>query len=67
MLKFDKVWHKGRVYKLKLYGISSNLLTLIENYFLDCKQKVVVNGQTSFLKRNLSGIPQGLVLGSLLS
>ena len=26
---FDKVWHKGLVYKLKLRGISGNLLKLI--------------------------------------
>ena len=26
---FDKVWHKGLVYKLKSHGISGNLLKLI--------------------------------------
>ena len=34
---FDKVWHKGLIYKLKSYGISGNLLKLIENYSTDCK------------------------------
>ena len=28
---FDKVWHKGIIYKLKSYEISGNLLKLIEN------------------------------------
>ena len=27
---FDKVWHKGLIYKLKSYGISGNILKLIE-------------------------------------
>ena len=35
---FDKVWYKGIVHKLKLYGISGNLLKLIENYLNDRKQ-----------------------------
>ena len=30
---FDKVWDKGIIYKLKSYGISGNLLKLIENYW----------------------------------
>ena len=41
---FDKVWHKELVYKLKSYGISGNLLKLIENYLTDRKQRVVLNG-----------------------
>ena len=34
---FDKVWHKGFIYKLKSYAISDKLLKLIENYLIDCK------------------------------
>ena len=29
---FDKLWHDGLIYKLKLLGISKNLLKLIQNY-----------------------------------
>ena len=36
---FDKVWYKGLVHKLKLYGISGNLLKLIENYLNNRKQR----------------------------
>ena len=43
---FHKVWHKGLVYKLKSYGISGNLLKLIESSLTDRKQRVVLNGQT---------------------
>ena len=44
---FDNVWHKGCIYKLKSYGISGNLLKLIENYLTDRNEKVVLNGQDS--------------------
>ena len=30
---FDKVWHKGLLYKLKSIGISGVLFNLLENYF----------------------------------
>ena len=29
---YDKVWHKGLIYKLKSYGTSGNLLKHVENY-----------------------------------
>ena len=29
---FDKVWHKGLLYKLKSVGISGDLFNLLENY-----------------------------------
>ena len=48
---FDKVWHKGLIYKLKSYGISGNLLKLIKNYLIDHKQRAVLNGQTSSWER----------------
>ena len=63
---FDKVWHKGFIYKLKSYPISDKLLKLIENYLIDCKQRVVLNGQTSSWERVLTGVSQGSVLGPLL-
>ena len=63
---FDKIWHKGLIYKLKSYGISGNLLKLTENYLTDCKQRVVLNGHISSWERALSGVPQKSVLGPLL-
>ena len=62
---FDKVWHRRRVYKLKWYGISGNLLKLIEIYLTARKQRVVLNGQTLYRERVLSGVPQESILGSL--
>ena len=36
---FNKVWHKGLIYKFKSNGISGNLLKLIENHLTDRKQR----------------------------
>ena len=46
---FDKVWHEGLIFKLE-YGIDGDLLKLLINYLEDCKQRVVLNGQTSSWK-----------------
>ena len=41
---FDKVWHKGLLYKLKSLGISGELYNLLENYLSGRFQRVVLNG-----------------------
>ena len=63
---FDKVWHEGLIFKLKSNGISGNLLKFFENYLLNRKQRVVLNGTTSDWKMVSAGVPQGSVLGPLL-
>ena len=44
---FDKVWHEGFIFKLKSMGISNALLDLIERFFENRFQGVVLSGQTS--------------------
>ena len=44
---FDKVWHEGRIFKLKQNGISRKLLNLIKDFLKNRKQRVVLNGQFS--------------------
>ena len=63
---FDKVWHKGLIFKLKQNGVTGNLLILMENYLSNREQRVALNGMFSEWGKINSGVPQGSVLGPLL-
>ena len=63
---FDRVWHKGLIFKLKQYGFSGNLLNWYSNYLQNRKQKVFVGTTFSDEKCLTAGVPQGSVLGPLL-
>ena len=54
------------LFKLKVYGIEDELLSLLENYLQNSKQRVVLKGQTSEWRKINSGVPQESVLGPLL-
>ena len=45
LIKFDKVWHEGLIFRLKTYGVEGKLLKLLENYLTDRQQRVVLNGR----------------------
>ena len=62
---FDKVWHDGLLFKLKCYGISDCLFTLIEDFLRNRQQRVVLNGKSSGWSSVTAGMPQGSVLGPL--
>ena len=63
---FDKVWHKGLIFKLEHIGISGNLLSLLKSFLNNRFQRVVLNGQCSNWSPVLAGVPQGSILGALL-
>ena len=44
---FDKIWHDGLTYNLKLFSISGSLLKLIQNYLDNPFQWILLNGETS--------------------
>ena len=44
---FEKVWHKGLIYKLCQYGFTGNLLILITDLLSNRKQRLVLNSQHS--------------------
>ena len=63
---FEKVWHDGIIYKLTQNGISGNLLSILEKFLKERKQRVVLNGQVSAWKSINAGVRQSSILGPLL-
>ena len=63
---FDKVWHKGIIFKLKQNGISSKLLSVLSDFLKDRKQRVILNGQVFSWTGVNAVVPLGSVLGPLL-
>ena len=63
---FDKVRHKGLIYKLRQYGFTGNLLTLLTDFLSNRKQRVVLNEQHFSQADIKAGVPQGSILGPLL-
>ena len=63
---FDNVWHIGLLFRLKAHGVDGELLSLLENYLQNRKQRVVLIGQTSDWREINYGVPLGSVLESVL-
>ena len=62
---FDRVWHKGLIYKLRRCGVSGNLLSLIQSFLANRKQRTLLNGKTSEWGNITAGVPQGSILGPI--
>ncbi len=63
---FDRVWHKGLLYKLKQSGITGNLYKWFEDYLQRREQRVVIQGESSDTMHIKAGVPQGSILGPIL-
>ena len=62
---FDRVWHRGLLYKLQSVGISGLLLQWFTDYLHNRKQRVVLPGAHSDWTSVKAGVPQGSILGPL--
>ena len=63
---FHNVWHYRLIYKCKSYGVENKLLNLIQNYFTNRQQIILLNGRTSKWTDILAGVLHGSILGPLL-
>ena len=63
---FDRMWHKGLVYKRKAAGISGSLLCWLTDSLDNRKQRVVLPGGISDWTDIKAGAPQGSILEPLL-
>ena len=67
-LMFQKlliVWRKGLIYKLRWCGFSGNLLSVIQSFLANRKQRTILNGKTSEWGNISAGVPQGSILGPI--
>ena len=63
---FDCLYHVLLIAKLDAYGFSPSALKLMHSYLSDGKQRTKVNASYCSWHEPSSGVPQGLILGSLL-
>ena len=63
---FDRVWHKGLLFKLVAIGCFKSLLRWFLSYLSGRRQRVVINGRISDWASIFAVVPQGSILGPLL-
>ena len=63
---FDRVWHRGHLFKLESIGVSDSLVLLFSDYLAERKEKVVLPGAASSWNNIKAIVPQGFILGPLL-
>ncbi|KAL4119332.1 hypothetical protein QTP88_012150 [Uroleucon formosanum] len=63
---FDRVWHDGLLYKLKMLNTPNAIFNLIQSYLTTRRFKVKINDTTSQIKIINAGVPQGSKISPLL-
>ena len=63
---FDRVWHAGFPHKLKSYGISGQIFSLISSFLSNRRLRVVLDRKSSQEHPVNAGVPQGSILGPTL-
>ena len=63
---FDRVWHAGLLHKLKPYGISGQIFSLISSFLSNRQLQVVLDRKSSQEYPVNAGVPQGSILGHTL-
>ena len=63
---FDMVWHAGLLHKLKSYGISGLIFSLISSFLSSRRLQVVLDGKSSQEYPVNAGVPESSVLGATL-
>ena len=63
---FDRVWHAGLLHKLKSYGISGQIFSLISSFLSNRRLQVVLDGKSSQEYPVNAEVPQGSILGPTL-
>ena len=64
---FDRVSHSGLLFQFKSIGVNDSVLCICREFLSYRRQRVVVDGATSEWISIISGMPQGNVLGLLLT
>ena len=63
---FDRVWHKGLIYKMSKMGIPMYIIRLVYSFLGNRTFVVDIDGEISEMYRIETGVPQGAVLSPLL-
>jgi len=63
---FDRIWHKGLLAKLPMFGLLRTLIQWISSFLLDRSIAIRVDGYLSNPHSINSGVPQGSVISPVL-